>query len=174
MPCIAEYGRDFPKFLSETAGSERMPYLHEFAELEWHVGLVAIDVDAAPVSLEQLSVTPQNALPDMLLTLQPGVCYLQSSWPVDELMKLYLTDTAPDHFSMDAVDVHLELRGARGEFHINRIDTADFVFRKSISEHCSIGDAAEHALDVNEAFDPGQALAELFTAGLVIAISRPF
>ena len=84
-------------------------------------------------------------------------------------MKLYLKDSAPDHFSIDAFDVWLELRGARGEFDINRLDAAQYAFRKSISDGRSLGAAAESALIVDAGFDPGQALAALVAAGLVTA-----
>jgi hypothetical protein len=49
---------------------------------------------------------------------------------------------------------------------------ADFTFRRSVLEGRSIGEAAECALDVNAAFDPGQALGSLIAACLVSAIIR--
>src|SRR5438093_1939885 len=44
-PCIAEYGREFPMFLSSCRGAVRVPYLNDFAELEWQVGQLAIAVE---------------------------------------------------------------------------------------------------------------------------------
>lgn len=171
-PCIAEYGGAFPGFLSLCPGAGRMPYLGEFAQFEWHVGHVAIAIDAAPVPSEEFSAIDGDALPDTLLTLQSGLRYLRASWPVDEVLKLYLTETAPDHLELSPADVWIEVRGARGEFHFSRLDAAEFIFRKSISEGRSTGDAAECALDVNAGFDPGQALGALIAAGLVTAITR--
>jgi hypothetical protein len=171
-PCIAEYGQGFPQFLSECPGSERVPYLREFAELEWHVGHIAIAVDRPAVPIDEFSQMDGDALPDAVLTLQPGLCYLHASWAIDELMKLYLTDTAPERFELPHGDVWIEVRGARGEFHINRLDAAEFNFRKSILRGRSIGDASALALDVDTVFDPGRALAALINAGLVTAITR--
>ena len=85
-------------------------------------------------------------------------------------MKLYLTDTAPDALKFDPAEVWIEVRGARGEFRFTRLTRGGFVFRKSIFEGRSIGDAAEVALDADAGFDPGVALATLVTEGLVIAI----
>lgn len=171
-PCIAEYGESFPRFLSEYPGAERVPYLREFAELEWHVGQVAIAVDRPAVGIEEFSKIESDALPDTLLTLQSGLRYLHMSWRIDELMKLYVTETAPERFELSPADVWVELRGARGEFHFSRLDAAEFIFRKSILERRLIGDAAECALDSNAAFDPGRALVALICAGLVVAITR--
>ena len=166
-PCIAEYGASFPAFLSTCKGSERVPYLKDFADLEWCVGQVAIAVDAPPISGDVfLKITPE-ALPQMRLTLQPGLHYLHTSWSVDELMKLYLTQTAPDRLEMAPGDVWIELRGARGQFHFSRLRPAEFIFRKSIAERRSIGEAAELALDIDETFDPGQSLAALIADGLI-------
>jgi hypothetical protein len=100
VPCIAEYGAGFPEFLSQCPGAERLPYLRDFAKLEWYVGLVSIAVDNA----------------------SPGLHYLHASWPVDELMKFYLTDTAPDRFELLPADIWIQVRGARGEFQLNRVE----------------------------------------------------
>jgi len=169
-PCIAEYGATFPDFLLLCKGIESHPYLSEFAELEWHIGRVAIAVSQMPLSGEEFSAIGSEALPDTVLTLQPGLCYLRAAWPIDELMNLYLTETAPDHFYLSPADVWLEVRGARGEFQFTRLNAAEFIFRKSVLEGRSIGDAAERALDAEAGFDPAQALEALIAASLIIAI----
>ena len=68
-------------------------------------------------------------------------------------------------------DVWLEVRGARSEFQINRLDAAEFVFRKAILDGQSIGTAAEDALGANAEFDIGRALTMLVTSGHVLAIT---
>jgi hypothetical protein len=171
-PCIAEYGEDFPRFLSGCVGIERVPYLHDFAKLEWHIGHIAIAIDRAVVTLDDLSNVSAEELPDMGLILQPGLRYLHSSWLIDELMNLYLAQAAPERFELTSGDLWLEVRGARGEFQFSRLNAADFVFRKSVAEGSAVGEAAECALDVDDAFNPGQALAALVVAGLVTAIEQ--
>jgi Putative DNA-binding domain len=169
-PCIAEFGAGFPNFLSQCPAAMRAPYVREFAELEWYVGTVAIAVGSVPATLEELSSIQADALPDTLLKLQPGLHYLSTSWPVDELMELYLSETVPDRFELSPAKVDIEVRGARGEFHFSRLDPAEATFRKAISEGHSIGEAAESALEVNAGFDPGKGLVALVGAGLIQAI----
>ena len=111
-PCIAEYGEGFPEFLSACPAAECVPYLREFADLERHVGRVSIAVDEPPIGVEALSGIPTDVLPDIVLTLQTGLCYLHASWPIEELMRLYLTDTAPDALEFEPADVQIEIRGA--------------------------------------------------------------
>jgi len=172
-PCIAEYGIDYPAFLASRAGAERLPYLYAFAELEWHLGQVSIAVDRAPLPIEHLTSIEADELPDHRLSLQPGLRYFTAGWPVDELIKQYLSSTTPERYAFDPAEVRLEISGARGEFHIERVDAGDFVFRSSIAVGATIGTAAECALDVDATFDPGNALLRLVGAGLVIAIDKP-
>jgi hypothetical protein len=171
-PCIAEYGAAFPDFLVQCPETQRLPYLRKFAQLEWYVGQVSIAVDHAPVSGKEFSVIDASALLDTVLMLQSGLHYIEASWPVDELMKLYLTEKVPDYFELSPADAWIEVRGARGEFQLNRMDAASFTFRKSVLEGYSIGDAAECALDINPGFDPGQALGDLIAEGLITVIER--
>ena len=169
-PCIAEYGERFPQFLSARPGAERLPYLREFAELEWHAGHAAVAADEAPVTLDDFLAIDRTVLPETAIVLQSGVRYLKSSWPVDDLLRLYLTDSAPERFAFEPGEVWLEIRGSRGEFDIHRLDAPEYIFRKFISEGRPIGEAADSALDVGAAFDPGQALVKIITEGLGAAL----
>jgi hypothetical protein len=171
-PCIAEYGGGFPKFLSECPGAERVPYLRPFAELEWCVGHVAIALDKPWVPSEVFSAIAAELLPHLTLSFQPGVRYLAVEWPVDDLMKLYLAETAPEYLSFEPVAVWLEIRGARGEFSLTRLARGEFIFRQSIRQGNSIGAAALCALDGDANFDVGTAMASLITGGLVAGIGQ--
>jgi hypothetical protein len=172
-PCIAEYGEDFPRFLAACPGGERVPYLREFAQLEWHVGHAAIAVEEPAALPEELAAIPADLLPDVELTLQAGAHYLQACWPVDDLATLYLTEAEPDRLEFKPTNVWIEVRGARGEFSFDRLAEAEFVFRKSLREGRRIGEAAERAFQVNPAFDPGTALASVIACGLITGIQRP-
>ena len=172
-PCIAEYGEEFPGFLSTYLGAARAPYLCSFAELEWHLGQVAIAVDQPALALDAFSTLEINTLMDTSLMLQAGLRYLHASWPVDGLMKLYLTDTAPGEYPLAPADVWLEVRGSRGGFHIDRLDAAEFVFRNAVLERQPIGTAAERALDASARFDVGRAFTTLVRGGYVIETTSP-
>lgn len=171
-PCIAEYGENFPTFLAGCRGAERIPYLGEFAELEWHVGNVAIAVDEPPIAIDELRAIRADELPDAILILQRGVRYLEASWPVDKLLATYLAETRPEQFAFEPEDVNLEIHGSRGEFRMNRLGAAEFIFRRSVSLGRSIGDAALAALETDGSFDPGAALPLLMASGLVAGVDQ--
>ena len=112
--------------------------------------------------------------PDVLLAssvlIQPGVRYQHSEWPIDELMTMYLSDSAPDTFVLQRSPRCLELRGARGVLRIDRIDPASLAFRQALLDGHPLGDAAEKALECDRAFDAGRALAALVAANMVVGI----
>lgn len=170
-PCIAEYGESFPRYLAMRPGAERMPYLKTVATLEWHIGHSTIAVAETPVTVDEVSLIDSAALAGCRLSIQNGVVYLQSQWPVDELMRLYLADCAPDHLVFDPCEVFLEVRGSRGEFAITRLEKAEFSFRSRLAQGRTLSASAEHALDVEESFDAGAALLRVIGEGLVVAVT---
>lgn len=172
-PCIAEYGREFPGFLSARPAADRVSCLQTFAELEWHIGQVAIAVDRPALPLAAISKLDGDTLTDSALTVQPGLRYCSSSWPIGDLMKLYLTEAAPDRFSFEPGESWLEIRGARGDFQLVQLPPDEFAFRNALREGASIGAAAEQAFQSNMSFDPGQSLVRLIRDGLAVALHQP-
>ena len=169
-PCIAEYGKDFPTFLSEHRCGADLPYLGCFAELEWHVGQASIAVDQPAMSWSEVVRHGSETLLSAGVVLQPGVRYLQAGWVIDQLMTAYLTDSAPDTFVMERADVHMEIRGARGSVQFERVDPSTWLFRTSLLNQCTVAAAAENALERDSYFDAGRALAALVWAGLVTEV----
>jgi hypothetical protein len=170
VPCIAEYGSDFPQFLAHCVGAERVPYLYSFAELEWHLGHAAIAVDHPALTIDAFAMIEADELVDLRLKLQPGLRYCAAAWPVDDLIRLYLSDAAPERHEFESADVHLEICGARGEFRIERLDVASFAFRKALAERQTIEMAAEQALEREANFDPGRALTAFIAETRVVAM----
>jgi hypothetical protein len=75
-----------------------LPYLGQFAELEWHIGRLSLATDESA---------------------NHGCLHV--NWNLDELIGVYLADTAPDRFFLREEDVWLDLRGLRGEIWISRV-----------------------------------------------------
>ncbi len=110
-PCIAEYGESFPQHLGAHPAAEALPYLSEFAELEWHLGRLALATDDSP-----------------------NVHYLHLDWSLDELIGVYLADSAPDEFALRQEDVCLEVHGSRGMLEMRRLAMDDFLARSGAGQ----------------------------------------
>jgi hypothetical protein len=169
-PCIAEYGEEFPAFLARHHRLTTSPYVQSFAELEWAVAYVSLAIDRPALSWSPLAGMDPQALLASKVLLQPGIRYQRSDWPIDELMTMYLSDSAPDGYALQSSSRCLEVRGARGELRIDPLDPASFAFRQALRHGQPLGDAAEVALDCDPAFDAGQALAALMAAEMVVGI----
>jgi hypothetical protein len=171
QPCIAEYGRDFPEFIGRHSGAADLPYLAAFASLEWAVGRVSIATDAPALSWAEVAREGSERILDSVVTLQPGLLYLRAPWRVDELMQAHLSGAAPTRFVLLESPTLIEVRGTRGTVRFARLGAAEFAFRAALAAQQTIGDAAEAALELDDAFDTGVALRELITSGAVTGIS---
>jgi putative DNA-binding protein len=169
-PCIAEYGDEFPAHLAALPEAAPLQYLRDFAELERRVGQVAIEVDRPAVPITDVAAFHHETLTDALVDLQPGLRYWHASWPVDELFRTYLTDSAPDRFEMNLGSVYIEVRGARGDVCIDRLSLGDFTFRTALVAGRSLGQAINHSLEADRRFDPSQAFVTLLAEGFVTRI----
>jgi len=169
QPCIAEYGAQFPVFLAASPLAAGVPYLRDFAELEWRVGLVSIAADEPAIGRDEM----RSVSSDAALKFQSGIHYLKTSWPVDDLLSLYVTDLAPDRLEFAALQLCLEIRGSRGEFRIHRLNEAQFAFRSSLAGGFSTAEAAENASVFDGGFDPAAEIAELVAGQFLLAVVAP-
>jgi len=169
-PCIAEYGETFPAFLAGRPSAHSVPYLAQFAALEWHVAHVSLAVEHRPLTAEQIQAMGADALAEASLSLQPGVHYLQADWAIDELFSAYLADEAPEQFVLASGPIGLEVRGAPGDFAINRLDPGELTFRSALALGVPIGAAIHKAMAVEPAFDAMRAVVSLIASGLVTQV----
>lgn len=169
--CIAEFGADFPRFLGSDPSLSAVPYIEAFAALEWQAGRVSVAVDSQPLTLADLAAADATSLMSRSLIFQPGTVYMTMGWPVDGLMRIYLSDAAPPQFQMDPGTTCVEVRGARGALHITSLSPAAWTFRSQLHAGHAIGLAAEAALDLDSQFDPGRALVELCDRSLLTRLA---
>lgn len=169
-PCIAEYGALFPGSLGTWPETADLSYVPAFADLDWHLGRLAVSVDLPSVGAHELTRIGTDTLLDLSVALQPGTHYLRAPWGIDTLIKLYLAGTTPESWTLREEDVHLEVRGARGTFRFSRLTAPDFTFRASLASGATFGDAAVRALELDAAFDPGAALLALVDERLMTSL----
>ena len=171
--CMAEYGETFPAFVAASEQGRTHPYLAATAELDWCLGQTAVAVDFPPLGIDVLAATPPDRLPEVKLALQPGTRYLKADRPVDELVRLRLSERVPDSFELEHRAVFLEVTGARGSFHVGRLDHPVYEFRTRLAAGESMAAAADAAFAADIEFEAGMALASLFADRLVIAVIPP-
>lgn len=169
-PCIAEYGQAFPSFLTRQPGADRVPYLQTFADLDWHLGRLAVAIDLHPIEHAAWAEVPPGAVAEAFVTLQPGTHYVHADWPIDEIFGAWLANSVPAGLRLADASVWIEARGARGSFRLNRMTEGEFEFRVALSRGASLRQAAERAIDIDPTCDPARALSSLIEARIVTGI----
>jgi hypothetical protein len=165
-PSLAEYGRELVDVLNSVA-PDLPPYITDVARLDWHLGCLSVATDAQAIGLDALATVDPAHLTQISLTLQPGLAYVASEWPVDDLVHLRHQGNAPEQLAFEPRATHLELKGARGRFTIRRLEPGAFAFRCGLADGESLAAAAEQAMQAQPSFDLPAGLASLFAEGLV-------
>lgn len=171
-PSLAEYGEGIVDIV-RARGAQHPSWLADVACLDWHLGNLSVAVEHPPLGITALAELAPATLPDVTVTMQPGLVYLRSGWPIDQLVHLRLTGGAPAELRFEPNETCLELRGSRGRFSMNRLSHADLTFRHGLNQDRSFGDAAQPAFDVADDFDLGAALVRIFADSLIVAIQQP-
>ncbi len=172
-PCMAEYGFDFAAFLANEPIGQQLPYLEDVALLDWHLGDVAVAIDLPALKISELALVHPDRLPDLTLSLQPGLRHLESGWPIDDLVRVRLSERAPEQLAFAPESVAIEICGARGRFRLSRLSPPIMRFRATLVQAGTLGDAIQCALEIDAAVDISTVLTALFSEDLVTAIQSP-
>jgi hypothetical protein len=100
VPCIAEYGGTFPAFLDVWPALAHLPFLADFARLDFALGHISVAADPGDPAASVVIV---------------------SDWPVDRLMARFLDPSMADDAPLESEPVRFEVRGVRGEFTFSRL-----------------------------------------------------
>jgi hypothetical protein len=168
-PSLSEYGGAFPAFLQTFPPCRDLVYLADTAQLEWLLNVARYAADIAPVSVGSLSARTDAAR--LVFRLHPGCGYLASTWPVDRIWLANQPESQDQSVGLDSGGARLEVSRGEDGVVFRALDEAEFGFRKSVASGASFGIALEQALGVRPDFPAADALAALFGAGLVVAVT---
>jgi hypothetical protein len=170
-PSLSEYGETFPEFLNAFPPCRDLVYLADTAKLEWLLNVARYAADIATVSVDCLSATAKEDAAQLVFRFHPACGYLASVWPVDCIWRANQPDSQDQSVELGASGARLEVsRGDEGVV-FRVLDDAEFGFRQSLAGGAPLGAALEHALGVRADFPAPDALAALFRAGLVVAVT---
>jgi hypothetical protein len=170
-PCLHEYGRHFPGFLTDFAPCRDILYLHDVAQLEWllHCAATAPDGPALqPAALSQIDAAQAHRL---TFSLQASYAYLNSRWPVDRIWRANRAGAEDAIIDLDAGGTRIELRRHHGDVEMRLLPQGEFAFRSTVSRGEPLVAATEASLAATPEFDAGTALVRLFADGAVASFS---
>ncbi|WP_421695083.1 DNA-binding domain-containing protein [Aestuariivirga sp.] len=170
-PSLAEYGEVLVDVVADAR--ESLPaYAADVARLDWRLGCLSVAVSREPMAIAALAAVPPQHLAQITLGLQPGLAFLASGWPVDELLHLRHQSHQPEQLVFEPRQTLLQLRGARGRFSVERLSPGGFTFRARLAASEALGAAASAAVEAEPGFDLSAALGRLFSDGLVINLTQ--
>ena len=172
---MALYGDAFPDFIDSFAPAASVPYLAEVARLE--VARVAAyhAADAPCWRAEDFAALKQESLFETVLVLQPGAQIFTSRFAIGSIWAAH--QGAPDMaaISTDTPEAVLVCR-PHLDVEVTLLPPGAAEFLRGLSQHQTIGEAADKAFGAAPDFDLGAAFQILINSGVVCGVaprSRP-
>jgi hypothetical protein len=170
-PSLSEYGKAFPGFLGAFPACCELVYLTDTADLEWLLSAARYAADIAPVSAECLAAIAEDDAARLVFRFHPACGYLESQWPIDCIWRSNQEGGQDEFVDLDTGGARLEVSRSDDGVMFRTLDHAEFAFRKSLASGAPLGIALEHALGIRPDFPAPHALAAVFSAGLVVAVT---
>jgi hypothetical protein len=166
-PALSEYGAAFPDFLAHFPPCRELVYFPDVARLEWLLNEIATAPDLPALSSDALAgVSPESAA---ALRFRLGSAYLESPWPVDRIWRANQPDAAEEAVDLSSGGASVEIFRHDGAVQFRPLPSAEFAFRKALSNSAALVQAIEQGLARGD-FSPADALAQIFRDGLVVGI----
>jgi hypothetical protein len=170
-PCLFEYGAAFPAFLAEFPACRHLAYLADVARMEWamNVALHAPDAPAIdPAALTRLAPEAAGALG---FDLHPSVTLLRSPWPIERIWRANQPDAGTDAtVDLDAGPTWLQVWRVDDDIVFRALAPAAFAFREALGRGRSLAEAADAALEIDEAVDLAALVRAVLDEGLLIRL----
>jgi hypothetical protein len=166
-PCLAEYGRSFPEFLSGFPPCRDLAYLPDVARLEWALHAARHADEGVALDPARLAAVPAADTPRIALRLDPSVAYVRSPWPIDGIWRAHRAegDPAPP-VDLASGGARLEIRRRGDDVVFRSLDAATWSFREALAQGQPLGAAAECALAIHTGFPLAQALRDVLEEGI--------
>ncbi len=161
QPRLAEYGAEFPQFLTDFAPASNLPWLADLARLEWSMLECQEAIDAPALTPADLQGQRPDALPQIRLARHPACRLLASAWPVDAIRAFALAEGKEQPPVMEGQPVWLIIRRVGERVALRRNPEGDFVLLDRLFSGLDIGEALEAS-----AVDPAPILAAALREGL--------
>lgn len=164
---LHEMGADLSDFIAQFAPAAEFPYLPDVAKLDWARWQAYLAPDTEALQLSDLASLAESDFAAYRLKPHPTMQLVQSAhWPIADILAM--------HAGGEVADL-----GAGGQqLLISRlqwqaISMGQWAFFKALQSDCTVSNALDQALNIDERTDINQALMCLFSQGLLSGVSHP-
>lgn len=166
-PLMMRYGAEMPSFLQSFAPLAHIGYLPDIARLELAMRQAYHAADAIPLDPAALAALPPEQLMASTLTLAPAVQVLKSDWPLFDIWRYNMVESAP---KPQAVPQSVLITRAEFDPTPHALDPAQLAWMRAIQDGKRIEAAQDAALAVTEDFDLSPLLTVLLQGGALIQL----
>lgn len=168
---VADYGGDMAEFLAEMPEASHLRYLPDIARIEWGCQVAYHAMDADSVTVDALSEIAPDDHPEVVFTLHPSICLVQSRHPVFDIWQFVLADgesqdAPPD---LDAPGQNVMVLRQNGEVNVLLLSESEFAFAAHVHQGATLGDAVEHLSERGIEFSLQDILHKFFSLGTMVA-----
>jgi hypothetical protein len=167
-PLLFEYGDGFPDFIEQFEPAQGLAYLADVSRLEaaWMRAYQAEDAD--PLAAAQLAALEPGDLSNARLLPHPALSLVSSPHPIGSIWAAHQSETMEPVRTWQAETVLVARPAMDVSVHVLPADGA--VFAEALFAGETLGNAAERASALHNAFDFGAALVGLVSLGAFGAI----
>lgn len=172
--CLNLYGEGFDTFIENFELAKTLPYLPDVARLEIALNAGYYAPDDTPIHADSLAgITPDSLAVTSLLP-RNAVRLVSSPYPLDKIRNFCLSDAGD---KTEALDIstggcRLLIHRQMLEVRISALRKGEYIFLSALIAGQTLGEALEHTLTLDRAFDVHSALQRLFTLEAFSAIAR--
>jgi len=166
-PIVAEWGGDFPDWLTRHEATRALDWLSDVARLEAAWTRAHHAAEARPMALERLGDFAPQALLATRATLHPSLALVASSQPIGTIWAMHQGTSEPEPLTVTAPETVLVAR-PEAEVLVEVIDPADAAWIAALAAGATLIEATEAALAVDRDFDLGSRLVALVCLGAVV------
>lgn len=170
-PCLFEYGAALGDFIAGFAPASSLPYLADVARLEWAMNAAYHAMIEPPIDPALLASADPDSLARSTLLLQPSLHLVTSSYPVDAIWRANQGDRDGAGVDLGAGGCRLLVWRQGDDAVFQPLDATVATFVGAALAGQTLASGLEQAADRAADFDPGAALAQLLSGGLIIGLS---
>ncbi|QLI82528.1 putative DNA-binding domain-containing protein [Chitinibacter fontanus] len=154
-------GDDFADFIGQFAPAADLPYLADVARVDWARWRAYLAPDEATLGLLELAQLAAADFASMQLRFHPSLQLVQSPhWPIADILAMHAGGTVAQLASGGQ-----QILISRSQWQV--ISLGQWTFLQSLSAGHCVGEALDHALQIDEACDIQSTLNILFTQQLL-------
>ena len=165
-------GGEFATFLRSRFTASEYQYFADVAAVEWALQEVTVAAELTTrIDASALAGIDPARYAGLRFQLVPAMRLVTSPFPILRIWRAHRAEHAAtlEQIDLQAGGESLLVYRGLDDIELRRLPAAEFAWLNGLLQHSTLGEALDAAWQVDEQFDPGKALAQLFAARLVHA-----